>query len=64
MNASSQDVYYQTDSPTTADSLSQVIVNKIHSLEQSIIQNKQITNTKHNLLQINMNKCIYTCIYV
>ena len=48
-NASSQDVYYQTDSPTTADSLSQVIVNKILTLGQSTIQNKQTTNTKHKL---------------
>ena len=49
MNASSQDVYYQTDSPTTADSLSQVIVNKIITLAQSKFQNKQTINTKHKL---------------
>ena len=49
MNASSQDVYYQTDSPTTADSLSQVIVNRILTLGQSTIQNEQTTNTKHKL---------------
>ena len=41
MNASSQDVYYQTDSPTTADSLSQVIVNKIFTSDKSTIQTKK-----------------------
>ena len=49
MNASSQDVYYQTDSPTTADSLSQVIVNKILTLGQSTFQNEQTTNTTQKL---------------
>ena len=56
MNASSQDVYYQTDSPTTADSLSQVIVNKILTLAQSTLKKNHQYNTR--IITKNQNKCI------